>query len=46
MDSSDKTFEVLSDKILFSSVKVDPGGSGISGNDELDLSEYKLWTKG
>lgn len=27
-------------------VVVDPGGYGISWNDELDMSEYELWTKG
>jgi hypothetical protein len=36
----------LKDKLLFSSVKVDVGGYGISWNDELDLSEYELWING
>lgn len=39
-------FSNLKDKLLFSSVKVDVGGYGISWNDELDLSEYELWVKG
>jgi len=28
------------------SVRVDPGGYGISWNDNIDLSEYELWTNG
>lgn len=36
----------LKDKLLFSSVKVDVGGYGISWNDDLDLSEYELWING
>jgi len=39
-------FSNLKDKLLFSSVKVDVGGCGISWNDELDLSEYELWVNG
>jgi hypothetical protein len=27
-------------------VTVDPGGYGISWNDDIDLSEYELWTNG
>lgn len=25
---------------------MDPGGYGISWNEDLDMSEYELWTKG
>jgi hypothetical protein len=39
-------FSNLKDKLLFSSVKVDIGGFGVSWNDELDLSEYELWING
>lgn len=39
-------FQVLKDKIIFSMVKVDCGGHGISWNDEVDLSEYELWIRG
>ncbi|KYH35449.1 hypothetical protein CLTEP_06250 [Clostridium tepidiprofundi DSM 19306] len=39
-------FEILKDKIIFSMAKVDVGGYGISWNDEADISEYELWTKG
>jgi hypothetical protein len=31
---------------LFRAVRADPGGYGISWNDDLDLSEYELWTNG
>jgi len=28
------------------SVRVDSGGYGISWNDDVDLSEYEIWTNG
>jgi hypothetical protein len=28
------------------SVRVDSGGYGISWNDDVDISEYELWTNG
>jgi len=31
---------------LFKTVQVDPGGYGLSWNDDLDISEYELWEKG
>jgi hypothetical protein len=39
-------FQLLKNDAFFKSVKVDAGGYGISWNDELDLSEYELWTNG
>lgn len=39
-------FAPLADPALFRSVTVDPGGYGISWNDDIDLSEYELWTHG
>lgn len=39
-------FQALKDYNLFKEVMVDPGGYGISWNDDLDMSEYELWTKG
>jgi hypothetical protein len=39
-------FQALNDKFLFKQVKIDPGGYGISWNDDLDLSEYELWENG
>ncbi|WP_028309297.1 DUF2442 domain-containing protein [Desulfitibacter alkalitolerans] len=41
-----KSFHVLKDKMIFSMVKVDAGGYGISWNDDIDLSEYELWKNG
>ena len=41
-----KNFSQLKDQLLFSTAKVDPGGYGISWNDEIDLSEYELWKNG
>jgi len=41
-----EAFQKLNDKSFFWSVKVDPGGYGISWNDDIDLSEYELWTNG
>ena len=31
---------------LFRAVQVDPGGYGVSWNDEIDLSESELWEHG
>ena len=42
----DSRFEALKNKALFTNVKVDIGGYGISWNDKIDLSEYELWTNG
>ena len=39
-------FQLLKNDAFFKSVKVDVGGYGISWNDEIDLSEYELWTNG
>lgn len=39
-------FHLLTVPAFFRAVRVDAGGYGISWNDELDLSEYELWTNG
>lgn len=39
-------FRLLADAAFFRAVQVDPGGYGVSWNDDLDLSEYELWTRG
>jgi hypothetical protein len=39
-----EAFKPLQNEAFFRSVKVDPGGYGISWNDDIDLSEYELWT--
>lgn len=39
-------FQMLQQDAFFKAVAVDPGGYGISWNDEMDLSEYELWTNG
>ncbi len=39
-------FQLLHNEAFFKAVKVDPGGYGISWNDDIDLSEYELWTNG
>jgi hypothetical protein len=39
-------FQLLKNPAFFRAVRVDPGGYGISWNDEIDLSEYELWTNG
>jgi hypothetical protein len=31
---------------FFNAVRVDPGGYGVSWSDDIDLSEYELWTNG
>ena len=37
-------FQPLKNDAFFKLAKVDSGGYGISWNDEVDLSEYELWT--
>jgi hypothetical protein len=39
-------FRLLSVPAFFRAVHVDAGGYGISWNDDIDLSEYELWTNG
>lgn len=39
-------FHLLRVPAFFRAVQVDTGGYGISWNDDLDLSEYELWTGG
>lgn len=39
-------FRLLKYEAFFKAVTVDPGGYGISWDDEMDLSEYELWNKG
>jgi hypothetical protein len=39
-------FRLLKEQAFFNAVQVDAGGYGISWNDDADLSEYELWTKG
>jgi hypothetical protein len=37
---------MLSEPGFFKAVRVDPGGYGISWSDDIDISEYELWTNG
>lgn len=39
-------FRLLKQEAFFKAVSVDPGGYGVSWNDDMDLSEYELWTNG
>lgn len=39
-------FQLLASPAFFDAVRVDPGGHGISWSDDIDLSEYELWTNG
>jgi hypothetical protein len=39
-------FDKLKNQSYLKSAKVDPGGYGISWDDDCDLSENELWTKG
>jgi hypothetical protein len=41
-----KLFQTLKNEAFFKSVRVDPGGYGVSWNEYADLSEYELWTIG
>ncbi|MBE2231975.1 MAG: DUF2442 domain-containing protein [Anaerolinea sp.] len=39
-------FQLLRHEAYFKAVTVDPGGYGVSWDDEMDLSEYELWNNG
>jgi hypothetical protein len=39
-------FHLLNTWAFFRAVRVDPGGYGISWNDNMDLSGYELWVRG
>lgn len=39
-------FHLLATPAFFKAARVDSGGYGISWNDNMDLSEYELWTNG
>ncbi len=39
-------FQPLRNKAFFRSVTVDSGGYGVSWNEDIDISEYELWTNG
>jgi hypothetical protein len=39
-------FRALTNAVFFRQVKVDAGGYGVSWSDDVDLSEYELWTNG
>ena len=39
-------FDLLRIEAFFCAVRVDAGGYGVSWNDDIDLSEYELWTNG
>lgn len=39
-------FRQLKQEAFFKAVTVDPGGYGVSWDDETDLSEYELWNNG
>ena len=39
-------FQLLKREAFFKAVAVDSGGYGVSWDDEMDLSEYELWTNG
>ena len=39
-------FEALKESALFQMVKVEPGGYGVSWNEDLDCSEGEIWENG
>lgn len=39
-------FQLLKCDAFFNAVTVDPGGYGISWNDDMDVSAYELWQRG
>ncbi len=43
---SKEVFSPLKNPVFFRAVKVDSGGYAVYWNDEIDLSENELWSKG
>ena len=41
-----EVFAPLRDPVLFHQVRMDPGGYGVSWNDQLDLAEWELYSQG
>ena len=39
-------FSPLKDLAFFKNVKVEPGGYAVFWNENIDISEYELWTNG
>ena len=39
-------FSPLKNHGFFKNFQIDPSGSGIVWNDEIDLSEYEIWING
>jgi hypothetical protein len=39
-------FAPLKNAALFETVRVEQGGWAVSWNEEIDLSEFELWSKG
>lgn len=39
-------FRLLNQEAFFKAITVNPGGYGVSWNDDMDLSEYELWHNG
>lgn len=42
----DENFKRLKNPGYFENIRIDPGGYGISWDDDLDLSENELWLNG
>ena len=39
-------FAPLKNMAFFRAMKVEPGGYAVSWNDEIDISEHELWSRG
>jgi hypothetical protein len=39
-------FEPLKNRAFFNSVKIEQGGYAVSWNEDIDISEYELWSNG
>lgn len=42
----DEFYSDLRNKLLFEQAQIDVGGYGLSWNDDIDISEYELWSIG
>ena len=39
-------FETLKNSAFFKTVKIEQGGYAVSWNEDIDISEYELWSNG
>jgi len=46
LEKNKELFNTIKKNGLFKNYTIDPGGYGVSFSDEIDISEYELYTNG